>query len=397
MRRYVLVIIFYFTCVSSHAATQDAISLDVEHAPLVDVIQMVGKFIHANVIVSPTVRGMATLHLHEAEPKQAFKLLLRSHGLASWQAGNVVMVAPRSELLKSQQDAASWQTIQEKSEPLLLQTWQLNYAQAKAVKRILQDDQHPLLSKRGKISVDVRTNQLFARDTKVHLALIQQLVKQLDIPVKQILIETRLATVDSDYKRELGIQYLNETKSNPIITSHGFSLVVAKLADGSLLDVKLSALENAGHADLISTPSLLTANQQTASIEAGEEVPYQEVSESGGTAVTFKKAVLGLKVTPQLLPDNKVLLKLNINQDRPSSHLVLGVPTITTRQMTTNVLLKNGQTAVLGGIYETSNEHTEEGIPFLNKVPLVGELFKQRSTRQSKRELLIFVTPKLVE
>ena len=160
--------------------------------------------------------------------------------------------------------------------------------------------------------------------------------------------------------------------------------------------MELSALENEGHGELISSPSLFTANQQTAFIESGEEIPYQEISRSGATGVAFKKAVLSLRVTPQVMPGNQVLLQLQINQDKPSNRVVLGVPAIATRQISTHILIKSGQTIVLGGIYEENKENQQQGIPFLCKIPLVGWLFKQQNVTHSKRELLIFVTPKVM-
>jgi type IV pilus assembly protein PilQ len=160
--------------------------------------------------------------------------------------------------------------------------------------------------------------------------------------------------------------------------------------------VQLSALENEGHGELISSPSLFTANQQTASIESGEEIPYQEVSKSGATSVAFKKAVLSLKVTPQVMPDHQVMLELQVNQDKPSNRMVLGVPAISTRQMSTHILIKNGQTIVLGGIYESDKEAGQRRIPFLGKIPLVGLLFRHQNSVLRKRELLIFVTPKII-
>ncbi len=168
------------------------------------------------------------------------------------------------------------------------------------------------------------------------------------------------------------------------------------LPDTSLLDIQLAALEQNGRGELISSPSLFTANQQTASIESGEEIPYQEATNSGATSVVFKKAVLSLKVTPHVLPDNKVLLHLRVTQDKPSQRDVLGVPAITTRQITTNILVQNGQTIVLGGIYESDRTYGEQGIPYLGKIPLVGMLFRQHNSQASKRQLLIFVTPNIV-
>ena len=174
----------------------------------------------------------------------------------------------------------------------------------------------------------------------------------------------------------------------------GVSLI--KLANGKSLAVELAALEKSGHGELISSPSLLTLNQQTASIESGEEIPYQETSGSGATSVTFKKAVLSLKVTPQVMPGNQVMLQLQVNQDKPNKRMVLGVPSISTRQMNTNILVKNGETVVLGGIYESNHEREEQEIPFLGKIPLVGWLFQQQNILNNKRELLIFVTPRVI-
>jgi len=232
---------------------------------------------------------------------------------------------------------------------------------------------------------------------------IRTVIQRLDVPVQQVLIEVQLASIDSDYERELGVSYQNQQPLSQDQSSSGYApfnmhygLALLKLTDGSLLRMQLSALERAGHGELISSPSLFTANQQTASIESGEEIPYQEISRSGATGVAFKKAVLSLKVTPQIMPGQYVLLQLQVNQDKPSNRIILGVPAITTRQMSTNVLVKSGQTIVLGGIYESDKGHQQQGVPVLNKIPLVGWLFKQQNVTDNKRELLIFVTPKVI-
>jgi type IV pilus assembly protein PilQ len=393
-------------CMHPALAGVKTISLNLQHTHLTHAIHLFANFLHLTVIVSPTVNGFATLTLHEVGAHQAFDMLLMSHGLAAWQVGKIWFVAPYEELIKRRQEALKWQAVDDEAAPLLTRVWQIHYAKVEDVARVLQDEKMSLLSKRGRIRVDARTNILYIQDRAEPLTEIRRLIHRLDVPVKQIAIEARLASVDSDFERELGINFavkppLSENgglaPTYPVATEMGrYSLAVAKLADGSLLDVKLSALEKAGHAELISSPSLFTSNQQAASIEAGEEVPYQEVSESGGTAVVFKKAVLGLKVVPQLLPGDNVLLQLQINQDRPSHKMVQGVPTISTRQMVTSVLVKNGQTIVLGGIYETNEERGQLRLPFISQVPLIGLLFRQQSTRENKRELLIFVTPKII-
>jgi type IV pilus assembly protein PilQ len=250
------------------------------------------------------------------------------------------------------------------------------------------------------LQADVRTNRIFLQDTPRQINLVNQFIHEMDVPVPQIDIEVKLASVDYDYERDLGLTFMqtspDESASTETQGQSRYSLAIAHLPGSALLTVKLAALENAGHAELISSPSLFTANQETASIEAGEEVPYQEVSQSGGTAVVFKKAVLGLKVTPQLLPDKKVLLQLQINQDRPNNKTVLGMPTISTRQIISHVLVKHGQTIVLGGIYELDTQNAEERVPFLSNLPGIGLLFKQQNIKKRKRELLIFVTPKVI-
>ncbi|HEX4044977.1 MAG TPA: secretin N-terminal domain-containing protein [Gammaproteobacteria bacterium] len=391
-------------CTISYANHQP-LTLELRHADLADTIRLIAKFLNMNVIVSPHVNGTASLSLHQADPLPAFEMLLLSHQLASWQVGDIWLIAPRTELMKQKQEELKWQEMSIQALPVVTKIWQIQYSKAEEIARLLKDEHSSFLSKRGWLRVDARTNIICMRDVAERIKNTQQLIRQLDVPVKQILIETRLASVDSDFEQELGIHFgvKEPTQTQDPITRLSmtkpgrYSLAVAKLADGSLLDVKLAALENAGHAELISSPRLFTANQQPASIEAGEEIPYQEVSDSGGTAIAFKKAVLGLKVTPHILPGNQVLLQLQINQDRPTNKMILGVPSISTRQIITSVTVKAGQTVVLGGIYESTAENGEQRIPFMAQLPVIGWLFKEQNRRTSKRELLIFVTPKIIK
>lgn len=301
------------------------------------------------------------------------------------------------------QEELKLQNMLAETAPLVSRLWQIYYAKADDIARMLEDNKNTLISKRGHVRIDVRTNIVYVRDTEDRIREINHLVQRLDIPVRQVLIEAHLASVDSDFERELGLHFsvaqtnVRENEAPPFSALNTrYGLAVAKLADGSLLNVQLSALEREGRGELISSPSLFTANQQTASIEAGEEIPYQEMSDSGGTTVTFKKAVLSLKVTPQIMPENQVLLQLQVNQDKPNKRVVLGVPAINTRQISTNILVKSGQTIVLGGIYESNKEEDQQRIPFLGKIPLVGWLFRQQNISNNKRELLIFVTPRIM-
>lgn len=387
----------------AYAKTQPSLTLKLQNAYLPDAIRFIAKKLHLNVMISPAIKGEVNLQFDYANSLDAFNLLLASNGLTTWQVGSVWYIAPRDGLIKHKQEELKWQEAKEDAAKLITQVWQIKYAKAEDILPLFQGEHGSFLSKRGRIYIDKRTNSFCIQDVAEKITTVHHLIKRLDIPVQQIGILVRLAAIDNDFERELGLHFVVKpfvTEENTRLpmkqeTGH-YSLAIVKLADSSLLDVKLSALEKAGRAELISRPSLFTANQQLASIEAGEEVPYQEVSESGGTALVFKKAVLGLKVTPQVLPGNNVLLQLQINQDRPSNKLILGMPTISTRQIMTNVLVKSGQTIVLGGIYETNKENTEERMPFVSKIPIIGILFKQHSRRESKRELLIFVTPKII-
>ncbi len=383
-------------------AANSTITIDFKNTNLTDAIRLLAKFTHKNVMISSSVNGQASLHFNQVQPEQALNLLLTTYGLAKWCVGNVWFVAPRQELINRQQEELKWKDLQVEASPLMTRVWQIKYAKADDIAHVLQNERASFISKRGHIQVDVRTNSLCVQEVADRMMNMHKLIQQLDVPVKQVAIAARLASVDSDFERELGIRFTvaneNQNDHAKFITPETgkYSIAVATLADGSLLDVKLSALENAGHAELISSPRLFSASHQAASIEAGEEVPYQEVSNSGGTAIVFKKAVLGLKVTPQVLPGNKILLQMQINQDRPSNKMVLGMPTISTRQITTNLLIKSGQTIVLGGIFEINHENVEERVPFLSQLPIIGWLFIQQNTRNNKRELLIFVTPTII-
>lgn len=380
------------------------ISTHFKNVNLRDVLRILAQYDHRNIVLHSAVNGAVTLYLDHASSAETFDFLLKINNLKSWKTGSIWYVAPIDHLIKQEQEEFRWRNVLEEAAPIVTAIWQLHYAKVDDLAHWLQDDRHAWLSKHGRLHIDTRTNMLCIQDTQDRLTAMYRLIKKLDVPVKQVLIQARLASIDSDYEQELGLRYLTNNMNNTEDNKKGllangsqFSLAIARLVDSSLLDIKLTALENEGHGELISNPSLFTASHQTASIEAGEEIPYQEASSSGATAVVFKKAVLSLKVTPQILPGRKILLQLQINQDRPSSRTVLGVPAISTRQIITNVLLPNGHTVVLGGIYESSRENNIEGVPFLSKIPLLGWLFQTTRQRHAKRELLIFVTPRIVE
>lgn len=346
------------------------ISLDLEEAPLTDALQLVSSAMHHNVLLGSGITGTVTLHLNHADPKAVFDVLLMSHDLVC-STGDVWFVEPRST----------------QELPLITKILPIHYAKASEIAKMIQDDrEHALLSKRGQMHADDRTHVIYVEDIPDRIATIASFIATMDKPVHQVLIEARLASVDAHSERDLGIHFGGPDKE----------IALGTLLHPALVDVKLSALENTGHAEIISSPSLFTADQQEATIESGEEIPYQEVSKSGATSVAFKKAVLSLKVTPHVMPNHRVMLELQVNQDRPSNRIVLGVPAIDTRQMNTTVWVKDGETIVLGGIYENDIEQHHQAVPGLIQVPLLGFLFGQQNKTMNKRELLIFVTPKIL-
>ena len=283
--------------------------------------------------------------------------------------------------------------------------FKIHYAKASHIADLITKS-HGFLSESGAVAADSRTNSIWVNDEPNRIKMLEQYLHDIDIPVKQVMIEARIVYADEAFGRELGLKFESTFAANtksaegmnmdlPVKTySPGnITLAIAKLGDGVLLDMELSALESEGRGKVISKPKLVTANRESAYIEAGDEVPYQEKTSSGATSLVFKKAVLGLKVTPELTDNNQVNLKLQLNQDKVNATNINGEPTIQTRQIQTQILVNNGQTAVLGGIYEESTSHVVTKIPFLGSIPLVGLLFQNNQSRVERKELLIFVTP----
>lgn len=406
------------------------ISLDFQNISVRDVLQLMAKFAGTNVIMSDAVRGNITLQLRDIPWQQALSVILKMRGLGQRQIGNVLLIAPLEEVtLRAQQELKARQQALE-LEPLHAELFSIHYSKAAAVSAMLKGKGQGLLSARGVVRVDPRTNAVWVQDVPSKMTAIRRLIAQLDVPMQQVLIEARVVNIDHHLDRDigarLGLSSLKQVSgklegANSVATGNdlahiplkdrlnfdmgaipsegkaaSFGFALMKLGHGIMLDLELSALESAGEGEVISSPRLITANQQPAEIQAGEEIPYQESTSSGATNVSFKKAVLSLQVTPQITPDKKILLKLKINQDKPSVRLINNVPSIDTREVTTQVLVDNGQTIVLGGIYEQVKENQEQKVPVLGDIPGVGMLFRKKHTVNHRRELLIFVTPKLI-
>lgn len=298
---------------------------------------------------------------------------------------------------------------------------QINYAKASELAILLTDKHAPLLSKRGHLSVDTRTNTLWIQDTKARRAAIKQLIHQLDVPVKQVLIEARIVDVNKEFSRDLGISWglsppeIKEGNqpffaAKPLAQSLNIDLAampalgkaatlglaLATLGEGIFLDLELSAMENEGRGEVIARPRLITLDQKPAVIESGEDIPYQEGTSSGATVLSFKKAVLSLKVTPHISPNGKIMMNLQITQDTPSLKKVNGVPSIYTKEIQTTVFINDGQTIVLGGIYKQEKNTSVNRVPFLGNFPILGALFRNKSTMRRNEELLIFITPRII-
>ena len=373
------------------------LSVDLHQVNVAAVLEWLARESHHALVLSPRVQGVISLSLKNQAIETALAAVLKAENLSLTQFDRTWYIAPQAEQSERLGAAIQWQALQEASAPLKTQLCVINYAKAGAIAKLLGASKASFFSPRGAVLLDERTNALILTDVPARLAVLLKLIKKLDVPVPQLVITALLVSVDADSVRELGIDFTQINPDSTPNTAGGLRFILAKLSDEARLEVKLKALQEEGRAEFISNPHLFTMNQQPATIEAGEEVPYQETSDSGGTAVAFKKAVLGLQVTPQVLPKNRVLLHLVLNQDRPSEQRVAGTPSINTRHIETNALVPAGQTVILGGIYEEAADTTQRSMPGLDAVPVLGELFSLHAVRHKKRELLILVTPTMHE
>ena len=406
--------------------TGDRLSLNFQDIPVRAVLAIIAEFTGLNLVTSDTVSGTITLRLQTVPWDQALDIVLKTKGLDKRQNGNVMLVAPAEEI-------AARETLQLQNEkqieqlaPLRSEFIQVNYAKAEALSELILTKGANYLSPRGSISVDERTNHLIVQDTAKKLEQIRLMVRTLDVPVRQVLIESRVVVADDGFNEELGVRFgvtdrgsdgaISGSASGssgvffdndpndrtfaidmPVSDAAGsVGLTVARLADGTILDLELSALESENRGEVIASPRVITANQKEAYIESGEEIPYLQASSAGNTNITFKKAVLSLKVTPQITPDDRIILDLTVNQDTRGEQTAFG-PAINTREVGTQVLVENGETVVLGGVYQQRTNRDVTKVPFLGDLPGVGVLFRSTKDSSAKQELLMFVTPKIVK
>ncbi|MDQ1345558.1 MAG: type pilus assembly protein PilQ [Pseudomonadota bacterium] len=416
------------------------------------VLQLLAETSGQNIVVSDTVQGNVTLRLQNVPWDQALDIVMRTKGLDKRQEGNVIYVAPAEELAAREKQLLESQKSLTELSPVRTEYLQVNYAKASDLAALIKSQgKGSLLSERGSLAIDERTNTLLLQDTADRLADIRRLVQTLDIPVKQVLIEARIVIVNDDFSRELGVRFggafvgnygsndglmyvsnsgLNSADGSrgPIISPGGpggagidgdavatgldrylVNLPIANPAGRSamtlldsdyVVDLEITAAQREGRGEVVSAPRVITANGKEAVIEQGTEIPSQESASSGATTTQFKKAVLSLKVTPQITPDDRVILDLTVSKDSVGQILPSAtggsVPSIDTREISTQVLVNDGQTVVLGGILETERRDTVNKVPFLGDIPGLGWLFRSKGKTDNKDELLIFVTPKIL-
>jgi len=431
--------------------TGERLTLNFQDIETRAVLQLLADASGQNIVVSDSVTGNVTLRLQNVPWDQALDIVLRTKGLDKRKQDNVIIVAPQEELASREKaDLAARKDIQELA-PLRSEYLQVNYAKASDMAALIKTQSGSLLSTRGSVAVDERTNTLLLQDTSDRLADIRRLVATLDIPVRQVLIEARIVVVNDDFARSLGTRFgvttaqrngnnglwtttgnavgtdqiIGSGITNVASTGNPFpvtvptgtnapnrynvnlpasnpagSLAVGILGSNFIVDLELSAAQAETRANVISSPRVITANQKEAIIEQGVEIPYQQSASSGATTIQFKKAVLSLKVTPQITPDNRIVLDLDVKKDSVGTVIVtsggVNVPSIDTREIATQVLVNDGQTVVLGGILETTTRDTDTKVPYLGDIPVLGHLFKTTNKTDNKDELLIFVTPKIV-
>lgn len=407
--------------------TGRTISLNFQDIPVRTVLQIIADYNEFNLITSDTVTGNITLRLDGVPWDQALDIILKVKGLDKRMQGNILMVAPSDELAAREAKNLQAQQQVEELAPLYSEYVQINYAKAGELAELIKNEDTSILSPRGSVSVDERTNTLLIRDTAKIIEDIKRMTNILDIPVRQVIIEARMVTVKDNIKEELGVRWgITDTGSDsavsgslagaasanngvvpdladrlnvnlPVAAPAGtLAFQVARLADGTILDLELSAMENENKGEIIASPRITTANQKEAYIEQGVEIPYQEASSSGATSTQFKKAVLSLTVTPHITPDNKIILDLVVTQDTVSDVTSGQAPAIDTQRIGTQVLVNNGETIVLGGIYQQSIISSVSKVPVLGDIPYFGTLFRNTSQFNEKKELLIFVTPRIV-
>ncbi len=419
----------------------EKLSLNFQNVEVRRLLQVIGEFTGMNMVVSDSVGGAITLILKDVPWDQALDIILQQKGLDMRKNGNVILIAPRDEIAtKEKLDFESKVQISD-LEPLRTESFQMNYIKGADVQKLLLDPKQTLLSKRGSALLDDRSNMLFVKDTPTRLDDVRDMIAKVDVPVRQVMIEARIVEAGDSFAKNLGVRFgfhdqTPSGKSRTNVTGGGsladtgfhtgqsattptwpsdslsvnlparpragtpgvLSMILFGQSKTTFLNAEISALEADGRGKVVSSPRVMTANQVEAIIEQGVEIPYQQATSSGATSVSFRKANLALKVKPQITPDGKVTMTLDVNKDTPNESLNTGGSgvAIDTKHVKTEVLVENGGTVVIGGIYTQKTAQNTQRVPFFGDLPYVGWLFKNREWIDDKTELLVFITPRIV-
>ncbi|MDE0853019.1 MAG: type IV pilus secretin PilQ [Nevskia sp.] len=427
--------------------TGERISLSFQSVDIRSLLQIIADVAGTNMIVSDSVNGQIAMRLQNVPWDQALDIILRTKGLGMRRQGNVMLVAPVEEIAARERAEAEAEKQKIQLSPLHSEIIQINYAKASDLGNIIKNKTNSILSERGSVTIDDRTNSLLVLETRDKITEIRALVQRLDIPVRQVLIESRIVVANDNFERDLGTQFgvsfvgnvgqnflttggtnvggTDSTVTSYTTTTNGKitvpspsgsnynvnlpapasqgtpgSIALSLLAKNTLVDLELSALQSEGKGEVVSSPRVITANAKPAVIKQGVEIPYQSSTSSGATSVSFKDAVLSLNVTPQITPDGRVIMDLAVHDDSVGTNVSTGTggstPSIDTREVDTQVLVDNGQTVVLGGIYQQTVSHTVSKIPMLGDIPVLGYLFRNNQVINNKTELLVFITPKIL-
>lgn len=401
--------------------TGEKLSLNFQDIDVRSVLQLIADFTNLNLVASDTVQGGITLRLQNVPWDQALDLVLKTKGLDKRKVGNVLLVAPADEIAaRERQELESLKQISELA-PLRRELLQVNYAKAADIAKLFQSvtSGDSKTDERGSITVDDRTNNIIAYQTQDRLDELRRIVSQLDIPVRQVMIEARIVEANVDYDKALGVRW-GGSSTHGNFTSGGAGTVTGVgntngpyvdmgvadptssiglgfLTNNTILDLELSAMEKTGNGEVVSQPKVVTSDKETAKILKGTEVPYQEASSSGATSVSFKEASLSLEVTPQITPDNRIIMEVKVTKDEPDYvNTVLGVPPIKKNEVNAKVLVADGETIVIGGVFSNTQSKVVDKVPFLGDVPYVGRLFRRDVVSEKKSELLVFLTPRIM-
>ncbi len=399
----------------------EKLSLNFQDIEVRSVLQLIADFTDLNLVASDTVQGSITLRLQNVPWDQALDLVLKTKGLDKRQIGNVLLVAPAEEIAaRERQELESQKQIAELA-PLRRELIQVNYAKASDIAQLFASvTSADADSQRGSLTVDERTNSIIALETQDKLDELRRIVTQLDIPVRQVMIEARIVEANVGFDKALGVNWSGEfslgdsdryrvygddglasTASTPFVDMGVIGATsgigIGFVTDNSMLDLQLSAMESTGNGEVISQPKVVTSDKETAKILKGSEIPYQEASSSGATTTAFAEAVLSLEVTPQITPDNQVIMEVIVTKDEPDfTNEVNGVPTIRKNEVNANILVADGETIVIGGVFSSETQTSHEKGPFLGDLPILGKAFRRDVKAESKNELLIFLTPRII-